>query len=98
MIKHIVLLKINDDENKTNAKKIKALVEDLKNHIKMVDIEVGLDIGFDKSASDIAIYSVFENRKDLEVYATHPKHLEVIEFIKSVAIERRAVDYEVNDA
>jgi len=93
MIKHIVLFKVND---KTKIKKAKELILDLKNHIpEIIDIEVFSDIGYDESASDFGLITTLKDKKDLDIYAKHPKHLEVIKFIKTIAIERRAIDYEV---
>jgi len=93
MIKHIVLFKVND---KTKINKAKELILDLKNHIpEIIDIEVFSDIGYDKSASDFGLITTLKDKNDLDIYAKHPKHLEVIKFIKTIAIERRAIDYEV---
>ena len=52
------------------------------------------DIGYDESASDFGLITTLKDRNKLDVYAKHPKHLEVINFIKSIAIERRAIDYQ----
>lgn len=92
MIKHIVLFKVND---KTKINKAKELILDLKNHIpEIVDIEVFSDIGYDETASDFGLITTLKNKEDLDIYAKHPKHLEVIKFIKTIATERRAIDYE----
>jgi len=92
MIKHIVLFKVND---KTKIEKAKQLILDLKNYIpEIIEIEVFTDIGYDKTASDFGLITTLKDKKDLDIYAKHPKHLEVIEFIKTIAIERRAIDYE----
>jgi hypothetical protein len=91
MVKHIVLFKVND---KSKIEEAKNQILALKNEIsEIVDIEVGTDIKFDESASDFGLITTFENEKDLEIYAKHPKHLEVIKFIKTIAIERRAIDW-----
>ena len=92
MVKHIVLFKVND---KSKIAEAKEKILSLKNEIKeIVDIEVGVDINFDKTASDFGLITTFKTKKDLEIYATHPKHLKVIEFIKTIATERRAIDWE----
>ncbi len=92
MIKHIVLFKVND---KTKIDKAKELILDLKNYIpEIVDIEVFSDIGYDETASDFGLITTLKTKNDLDIYAKHPKHLEVIKFIKTIATERRAIDYE----
>ncbi len=93
MIKHIVLFKVNDKSKIEEAKK---LILNLKNEIKeIIDIEVFSDIGYDKSASDFGLITTLKTKEDLDIYAKHPKHLEVINFIKTIAIERRAIDYQI---
>jgi hypothetical protein len=93
MIRHVVIFK-----TKQNAplNEFKEKIENLKNEIKeIMHIEVGIDIKFDKNSSDFCVITEVKDIKDLEIYATHPKHLEVIEFIKSFIKERRVVDYEI---
>jgi hypothetical protein len=93
MIKHIVLFKVND---KTKIDEAKKLILNLKNEIaEIIDIEVFSDIGYDKSASDFGLITTLKDKNDLDIYAKHPKHLEVIKFIKTIANERNAIDYEI---
>ena len=92
MIKHIVIFK-----TKQNAplNKFKQKIEDLKNFIpEIIDIEVGIDIKFDKNSSDFCVITLLKNIKDLQIYATHPKHIEVINSIKPYITERKVVDFE----
>jgi len=92
MIKHIVLFKVNDKSKIEEAKK---LILNLKNEIsEIIDIEVFTDIGYDETASDFGLITTLKTKDDLDIYAKHPKHLEVIKFIKTIATERRAIDYE----
>ena len=93
MIKHIVLMGVND---KSKISKAQEKILNLKNHIpEIIDIEVFSDIGYDESASDFGLITTLKNVDDLDIYAKHPKHLEVIKFIKTIATERRAIDYKV---
>jgi hypothetical protein len=92
MIRHVVIFKTKKD---APLKEIKEKIESLKNEIKEIKhIEVGIDIRFDKAPSDFCVITEVENLKDLEIYAIHPKHLKVIEFIKPFIKERSVVDYE----
>ena len=93
MIKHIVLFKVN---NKSKIDTAKQMILDLKSKIpEIVEIEVFSDIGYDDSASDFGLITTFKNINDLDIYAKHPDHLEVIQFIKTIATERKAIDYEI---
>ena len=91
MIKHIVLFKVND---KSKIEKAKELILGLKDKIpEIVDIEVFSDIGYDKTASDFGLITTLKDKNDLDIYAKHPDHLEVIKFIKTIATQRNAIDY-----
>jgi phage terminase large subunit len=94
MIRHVVVFKTKES---APLNEFKEKIENLKNEIKEIkSIEVGIDIGFDKNPSDFCVITEVENVKDLEIYANHPKHLEVIEFIKPYIKERNVVDYETH--
>jgi hypothetical protein len=93
MIKHIVIFKVND---KSKIEEAKNQILSLKDKIpEIIDIEVFSDIGYDENASDFGLITTFNNIEDLDIYAKHPDHLEVIKFIKTIATERRAIDYKV---
>ncbi|WP_457561705.1 Dabb family protein [Caminibacter pacificus] len=93
MIRHVVIFKTKEDAPLLEFKK---RIENLKNYIPEIKhIEVGVDIRYDKSPSDFCVITEVESLKELDIYAKHPKHLEVIEFIKPYVIERRVVDYNV---
>tara|TARA_Y100001970_G_scaffold282182_1_gene394494 strand:- start:167 stop:457 length:291 start_codon:yes stop_codon:yes gene_type:complete len=96
MIKHIVLWKIEgkDRHKKTEELKIKLL--DLKASISSIEhLEVGLTFNQTQFTSDVCLYSEFRKWHDLNDYREHPKHLEVLEFIKDIVKETRVIDYEV---
>jgi len=94
MIRHIVILKLKESSPLlTIQKEILNLKEKIK---EIINIEVGIDIRFDANSSDLCIVADFENIKDLQSYANHPKHLEVIEnYIKPYLISRSVVDYNI---
>ena len=93
MIRHIVTLKLNEN---ASLEVIKEKILNLKNHLPIKQIEIGMDIGFDKTASDLAIIADFENIEDLETYANDEIHQKIIkEDIKPFLIRRCAVDYKV---
>ena len=45
--------------------------------------------------ANTALYSELESREALDIYATHPAHMEVKKFVHSVICERANCDYEV---
>lgn len=100
MIKHVVMWKLKENAEGSskieNGELIKSKLENLKGEIKeLKDIEVGINIVDDPGAYDVVLYSAFDNKENLKKYATDPKHLEVVDFIKKVVESRIVVDYEI---
>jgi hypothetical protein len=100
MIKHILLFKIKDGvEGRNKAESIaqaKAMLENLYGKIPgLINIEVGTDFSASPDSVDMALYSEFESREALSVYATHPEHQAVLPFIRSILSERHLIDYEI---
>jgi rRNA maturation protein Rpf1 len=93
LVKHIVFFKLkeNSQEKKEEVKSkllsLKGKVEVLKN------IEVGLNFADEARAYDIALLTDFENEEDLKSYAIDPYHLEIVEYIKSVTVSSKVVDF-----
>lgn len=97
MIRHIVVWRINESDNKTEiANTIKKELEALKDKIDViVDIEVGINFNQTENASDIILVSAFKSQEDLETYINHPDHKYVgANFVRPNVSERRVVDYE----
>lgn len=97
MIKHIVVWKIADQENKAaTAALIKENLEALKDKIDVIeDIEVGINFNTTDSASDIVLVSSFKSAEDLNTYINHPAHKAVgANYVRPNVSERRVVDYE----
>lgn len=100
MIKHIVLFKLADEaEGKTrdeNALIIKRQLEALKDLIPEIH-KIKVDINHQDAAKDnydIILDSEFKSLDNLNIYATHPEHLKVGDYVKKVRISRSAIDYE----
>lgn len=100
MIKHILLLRIKDDvEGRSKAESIaqaKTLIEGMNGKIPgLIKVEVGIDFSDSPDSADMTLYSEFESREALNVYATHPEHTAILPFIRSIISERRLIDYAV---
>lgn len=100
MIKHVVLWKLKEEANgntkEQNAVEIKQRLEALNGQIPgLIKIEVGIDFLKTPESADVVLYSEFENREALLVYAEHPLHKAVMPFILEARYERRVADYEI---
>jgi hypothetical protein len=56
---------------------------------------VGINCIPGDAAYDVAIYAEFADEKDLAIYAKHPEHVKVAEFVGNVRESRVVVDYTV---
>jgi len=96
MIVHIVMFKFKDENKDENLLVAKSKLEELVSKIPMLEkMEVGIDFNKSERAFDMSLYSAFATKDDLNAYAVHPAHLEVLEFIKQVIEVSKVVDYEL---
>jgi hypothetical protein len=100
MIKHIVFWKLKDgahgNSREVNARLIKEKLEALRGVIPgLLKIEVGVDFSKSEQSADLALYSEFATRADLDAYQAHPAHQAVMPFIGEARSERRVVDYDI---
>jgi hypothetical protein len=95
MITHIVMLKAKENTTKKELEEIKTMLEELPKEIKeLKHMEAGINFKESDRALDLALYSKFDTKEDLAIYATHPAHLKVVELIKQRCEYTRVVDYE----
>ena len=100
MVKHIVMIRLKEYENKTqkleNALLLKKAIEDLRIHIDEIkSMEVGLNFNNKPHAYDLVLTAVFQTEDDLEIYRMHPEHKKVMVFMNQVTEVKAIVDYEV---
>ncbi len=97
MVKHIVFWNVKDDLDREGVfEELKIRVEAMNGEVPgLIHVELGRDFNRGDAAYDIAMYSELENRNALKVYADHPAHLHVKEFIGAVTTGRTVVDYEI---
>ncbi len=94
MIVHIVMFDFKEENKAENILHVRELLETLPSKIEsLLSMEVGIDFNRSERACDMSLYSTFATREDLDLYATHPAHLEVLAFIKEVVEKTRVVDY-----
>ena len=99
MVKHIVLWKIRDDDQK--QKNIDHMVDILTSLVGKIEGLVSMEMGYnfnEGSEYDVALYATFKNTAALKYYQKHPEHLKCKEFVHSVAVGRTAADYFLEEA
>ena len=100
MIKHLVMWRLKENAlgntKPQNALLIKQQVESLMGKIDgLLKIEIGMDFSDTASSADIALYSEFAGREQLDLYQKHPDHLAIVSLINETCEDRRIVDYEI---
>lgn len=92
MVTHIVCHKYTDREE---AKKIAPMLKALVGKVPgLLSMEAGADFVGSARSFDLALIAKFETREDLEVYADHPEHVKVKEYIHTVLEKGISVDFE----
>lgn len=91
MVKHIVLWRL---KSKADAARIQKELEGMRGKIPgLVKLEVGTNFAAG-SPVDLGLYSELTDRAALEVYANHPVHVPVKQFMAPLVAERWVFDYE----
>ncbi len=94
MVVHIVLFAFKEENKEQNIQRVKEQLMALPQKIEVLkSMEVGINETDSPRAMDLSLYSTFESFDDLKTYATHPAHLEVLEYIKAVTEFTKVVDY-----
>jgi len=100
MIAHLVFWKLKSEANgKSAAENGAEMVRLLKTLPALVpqvrELNAGVDFNRSPAAWDVALYTTFENREDLQTYQDNPEHKKVVAFVLSVVESRAVVDYDL---
>ena len=97
MVRHIVMWNFKDgfttDENILNANRVKESLEAL---IEMIDGIISLEViisPLSSSNRDIVLNSLFSSEQALANYLTHPEHVRVGKYVRTVVMNRSCIDY-----
>ncbi len=98
MVKHIVMWRLKENAlgatKQENAEKLRQLLTELKSKVpQIVDLEVGINFDESEAAYDVALYSTFKNREDLDIYQKDAEHAKIKAFVAQIRTERVMADY-----
>lgn len=99
MVKHVVLWKLDasysEKEKEMILQEFRSRILALENYItELVHLAVYLrDKSTPESNYDIMLESVFNKVEDLETYQNHPEHQKVVRYVKSLHVQRAAIDF-----
>lgn len=97
MIKHIVLFKFKNIADKTLLlQDIKAELEQLCQIIpQLKELHVGINVN-PTEKWDLSLEAIVENKQDLDIYANHPAHQQIVQTkIAPFKEDRACVDYQI---
>lgn len=98
MIRHVVAWRLATEDPVERAAQARKVADDLLALRGVVpslrDIAVGPDV-LGGGNWDVALVADFADQAGLDAYQTHPDHLAVVGYVRSVVAERVAVDFEV---
>lgn len=91
MVKHVVMYRLKD---KSSADEMVARFNSMRGKIDVLrSLSAGKDEIKSARAYDVALICEFDSLEDLEIYASHPVHLPVKEYVHSVIEEAHSVDF-----
>ena len=90
---HVVLFTLKD-RSPDNVQRAAAVLRSLEGTISVLrHIEVGVNVVPSARAFDIALITRFDSLADMEAYQIHPRHQEVLAFMREQTDSAAAVDY-----
>lgn len=99
MIRHVVAWQLATDdaaEKREQGARVAELLLGLDGVVPQIRaISAGPEALYPDANFDVALVADFDSREDLEAYQTHPAHLEVGAYVRSVVSGRVAVDFEL---
>jgi hypothetical protein len=93
MIRHIVFFKHPDAAKVDKLQEMLLALEEKMDFV--LDLEVGVDFLHSARSFDLALTVTLPDAAHLDLYANHPDHLPIVEWVKANGFESKAVDYEL---
>ena len=95
MIKHIVMFKLAE-KNQKNLDDAVVSLNSLRGNIEALrSIEIGTDFLGSERSYDIVLTAIFDDSEGLKNYAGHKNHLPVVDKMRSLCSSSIVVDYEI---
>lgn len=95
MITHVVMWKLKEQNKKENALKLRNELLALKKTIEVIEF-ISVDFNLEQAPVenfDVVLTLKVETWEDLGIYANHPDHVNIIDFVRSIVTQRVAIDY-----
>jgi hypothetical protein len=94
MLTHVVMFRLID-RTTDNAQELRRRLMTLPALIPQIKhMEVGVNVVPSDRAYDVVLFQRFDSLVEMQAYQSHPDHLDVLTYIKSVIAGSVAVDYD----
>ncbi len=99
MIKHIVMWRFKEEaEGRTKLQNMELVRDRLYALVPLVpqikNMEIGFDFGHTPMSYDMMLYTEFESKEDLNIYAVDGEHAKVKKIVAATTEARVVLDYE----
>lgn len=95
MVIHVVMFAFKKSTAAEEIEEARRAIEGMMDLVPgLKNIKAGLNFAEEDRAMDMVLISHFDDREALDFYATHPEHLKVIAYIKTIAEYTKVVDFE----
>ena len=91
---HIVLFKLTNPDQEVLRKTKEVLLGMIHKIPVLLELDIGIDELRSERSYDISLVAKLATSADLPTYQTHPAHLEVITYMKTVVQSSVTVDYD----
>jgi len=99
MIRHLVMWKLTTDVSEEKAQIVAELARRFSALLPIIDgtqrLDIRADVGTTDGNWDVVLDSDFLDEAALDFYQTHPAHLAVVDYVRSVVGSRVCIDFEV---
>lgn len=98
MVEHIVLIKFSKETTEAQKAELIRRTLELKDVIPgIVDLQQGRNFSDRNKGYEVGLTVRFEDKTALENYGPHPKHQEIVSYLKEIGLEDTIViDFEIN--
>lgn len=99
MVRHVVMWRFKDAAlGKTKSENMTVVRDALYSLVGVIPeikrMEIGFDFSCTEASMDFMLLTEFDTAEDLKIYAVHPEHLKVAEYVRAVVDSRVVVDSE----
>lgn len=87
--------KLKEQDKEQNKLKLQKVLLDLNDYISEIK-SISVDFNLKQAPQDnydVILTLVVDSWEDLEIYANHPEHVKIFDFVRSVVTSRVAIDY-----